>query len=89
MRLLNMDQFPARSTYFNRYRRAQVIFERAVMLQGREAIEEGVANAEAVAVDKSLLAAKGAEWHQAARQEGRRPCGVDEEAAWGCSEYHG
>lgn len=89
MRLLNMKQFPVRSTYFNRYGRAQAIFERAVMLQGRKAIEEGLADAEAVAVDKSLLVAKGPPWPQAARKEGRRPGGVDEEAAWGYSEYHG
>ena len=89
MQLLDMKGFPARSTYFNRYRRAWAILERTVMLQGGKAIEEGVADAEAVAVDKSLLIAKGPVWHRAARKEGRRPSGVDEEAAWGYSEYHG
>jgi len=89
VRLLEMKAFPARSTYFNRYQRAQAIFEQAVKLQGRKALKENVADAEAVAVDKSLLTAKGPPWHQAARQEARRPSGVDEEAAWGYSEYHG
>lgn len=88
-RLLCMKRFPARSTYFKRYGRAQAIFERAVMLQGRKAIEEGVADANVVSVDKSLLTSKGPEWHKAARQEGRRPRGVDGEAAWGYSEYRG
>lgn len=89
MKLLGMKEFPVRSTYFNRYRRAQAIFTKAVLLQGRKAIEEGVAHADVVSVDKSLLTAKGRAWSQAARREGRRPCGVDEEAAWGYSEYHG
>jgi hypothetical protein len=89
MPLLKMKQFPARSTYFNRYRRAEAIFRRAVVLQGRQAIKEGVADAATVAVDKSLLAAKGPQWHQTARKAGRRPSGVDEEAVWGYSEYHG
>jgi len=89
MQLLNMKRFPVRSTFFDRYRRAQAILERAVVLQGRKAIEEGVADAETVAVDKSLLAAQGPPWHQAARKKGRRPRGVDEEATWGYSEYRG
>jgi len=89
MRLLNMRAFPVRSTYFGRYRRAHAIFNKAVALQGRKALDEAVADAEAVSVDKSLLTAKGPNWHQAARKEGRRPRGVDEEAAWGYSEYHG
>lgn len=84
-----MKEFPARSTYFNRYRRAHAIFHKAVKLKGCKAIEEGVGDAEAVAVDKSLLAAKGPEWPKTARQEGKRPRGVDQEAAWGYSEYHG
>lgn len=89
MRLLNMTAFPVRSTYFSRYRRAQAIFNRAVTLQGRKAVEEGVTNPEAASVDKSLLTARGPEWPKAAREEGRRPRGVDEEAAWGYSEYRG
>jgi hypothetical protein len=89
MKLLGMREFPARSTYFSRYRRAQAILPKAVLLQGRQALEEGVADADVVSVDKSLLAAKGPAWPKAARREGRRPRGVDEEAAWGYSEYHG
>jgi hypothetical protein len=83
--LLDLTRFPARSTYFQRYGRAWTIFERAVMLQGRKALKEGVARAKVVAVDKSLIAAKGPPWHQADRRKGRRARGVDEEAAWGFS----
>ena len=89
MRLLNMRAFPVRSTYFSRYRRAHAIFLQAVALQGRKALQEEVADGETVAGDKSLLTAKGPQWSQAARKEGRRPRGVDEEATWGYSEYRG
>ncbi len=89
MGLLKMKAFPARSTYFERYRRANAILSKAVMLQGRKAIQEGVVDPKAVSVDKSLLTAKGPHWAKAARKEGRRPRGVDEEAVWGYSKYHG
>ena len=89
MKLLGMKEFPVRSTYFFRYRRAGAIINKAVALQGYCAIEEGVADADSVSVDKSLLTAKGRNWPNAARQEGRRPRGVDEEAVWGYSKYHG
>jgi len=89
MKLLAMEEFPVRSTYFSRYRRADAIFNRAVFLQGRRAVEEGVSDADSVSVDKSLLRSKGRDWPNAARKEGRRPRGVDEEATWGYSEYRG
>jgi hypothetical protein len=87
--VLKMEQFPVRSTYFRRYAVAHAIFKRAVQLQGRRALKEGLADAEVAAVDKSLLPAKGPPWHQWVRKRGRRPRGVDEDAAWGYSEYHG
>lgn len=87
--LLSMREFPVRSTYFARYRRAHGILTQAVRRQGRKAVEEGVVDTDAVAVDKSLVPSRGPEWPNAARKEGRRPRGVDEEAGWGYSEYHG
>jgi len=88
-RWLSLKGFPSRTTYFDRYRRAHRLFEVGIRLQGRQAIEEGLADAEVAAVDKSLLSAKGPGWPQAARREGRRPRGVDAEAAWGYSGYRG
>ena len=76
MKLLDMKEFPVRSTYFSRYCRADAIFNRAVLLQGRRAMKEGVGDADAVSVDKSLLTSKGRDWPNAARKEGRRPCGA-------------
>jgi hypothetical protein len=88
-RCLGMRAFPARSTYFDRYRRVHVLFEQAVLLQGRQAITEGVTHARAVAVDKSLLVARGPAWDQRDRRRGRQRRGVDREADWGYSEHHG
>lgn len=89
MQWLELETFPVRSTYFERYRRSHAVFERAVAVQGRTALRERVTRAKIVAVDKSLLAARGPVWPQQARREGRRPRGVDAEAGWGYSEHHG
>ncbi len=56
---LGCEAFLARSTYFDRYRRAHRLFQVAVRLQGRQALREGVANAKCVAADKSLTCACG------------------------------
>jgi hypothetical protein len=87
--LLQLPRLPARSTYFDRYRRAHAIFECAVRLQGRQALHESVANATLIAADKSLIAARGPKYAPAARREGRRPRGVDIDADWSYSKHHG
>ena len=66
--LLDTDKFPGRSTYFDRYRRAHRLFAYAIKLQGEQAIVEGIVDATAVAVDKSLVAARGPLWHQSDRK---------------------
>jgi len=82
---LHPKDFPARSTYFLRYRQARRLFEQAIGLQGAKALAERVADATMVAVDKSLVAARGPVWHSH-----RRPSpGVDREAAWGYSDHDG
>jgi hypothetical protein len=86
------DDFPSRSTFFRRYKRAHRLFREAIRLQGEKAIAEGVADAEVVAVDKSLIAARGPLWHKRDRQAGRIPKGlhgVDQESTWGCSQHDG
>ncbi len=91
-RWLDWHGFPARSTYFDRYRRAHQLFEVAIRLQGQQALKEGVADAETVAVDKSLWKALGPEWHAKDRRAGRIPPklrGVDRGSTWGYSEHHG
>lgn len=87
--LTGEDRFPARSTYFDRYRRAYRLFRIAVRLQGEKAIDEGVAAPRHTAVDKSLIAAQGPPWHKRDRQAGRVPRGVDTDSTWGYSEHDG
>jgi hypothetical protein len=48
-----------------------------------------VACAAVAAADKSVIAARGKPWHRGSRQRGCVPAGVDPQAAWGRSEYHG
>ena len=89
---LSAKDFPSRSTYFDRYRRAYRLYRTAIRLQGEKLVEDGIADPNCVAVDKSLLQARGPKWHKSDRQKGRIPKGlhgVDVESTWGYSEYHG
>lgn len=89
---LGTNLFPSRTTYFDRYRRAHQLFQHAIRLQGQLAIEEGVTDATDVAVDKSLIAARGPRWHASDRRKNRIPKGlhgVDQESEWGCSQHDG
>jgi hypothetical protein len=86
---LGVDVFPARSTYFDRYRRAHHLFRAAVRRQGRQALRERLADATCVAADKSLVSARGPVWHQRQRRRGMVPRGVDRDSSWSYSEHHG
>lgn len=90
-RWLGLKDFPARSTYFDRYRQAHQLWETAIVLQGQRALKEGVTTARSVAADKSLLPARGMPWHGKRRCKGQVPAkfhGVDRQADWGYSPYH-
>ena len=89
---LGTSKFPARSTYFDRYRRAHHLFQQAIKLQGQLAIAEGVTDATDVAADKSLIAARGPLWHASDRKQDRIPKGlhgVDQDSDWGRSQHDG
>jgi len=90
---LGNDAFPSRATYFRRYTSAHRFYQKAIGVQGRLAIEEGIVDPQQVAVDKSLLEAQGPPWHKRDRERDREAnkhrSGVDEEATWGYSEHHG
>jgi hypothetical protein len=89
---LKAQEFPSRSTYYDRYRRAYRLYQEAIRLQGEKLVEDGIADPTSVAVDKSLLGGRGPKWHKKDRQAGRIPKGlhgVDTESTWGYSEYHG
>jgi hypothetical protein len=91
-RWLDMKFFPARSTYFQRYRKVYRLFQEAIRLHGRWAIRLGRADASVVAVDKSLLAARGPQWNHKDRKANRIPPrlhGVDRDSAWGFSPHAG
>jgi hypothetical protein len=88
---LSLKRFPARSTYFTRYATAHRLLTPAIVLQGRRALDEGVSTCQTVAVDKSLLRARGTPWHGKRRCKGVVPPelhGVDRQAEWGFSPYH-
>jgi hypothetical protein len=82
-------RFPARSTYYDRYRRAHRLFQHALALQGQQAVADGLADPHVVAVDKSLVAGLGPSWHKQQRQRGEVPAGVDPDTTWGHSVHHG
>jgi Transposase DDE domain len=86
--LLKLNRFPCRSTFFDRYRRGWQLFQKAIELEGRVAIERGWANPQVLAVDKSLVAARGPVWHQRQGKK-RRVRGADPDAGWGRSEHDG
>jgi hypothetical protein len=87
---MHLTDFPARSTYFERYRSAHLLFERAIGLQGLLAIKEGLVDAGNVAVDKSLIAAQGPPLPSKRRSSGQPPpTGCDREAAWCRSNHDG
>jgi hypothetical protein len=78
-------KLPSRTTYYDRYSRAWRLYETAIQLQGRDAIRSGLADATVVAVDKSIVAARGPVGH--VRRDRRR--GIDREASWGRNEHDG
>lgn len=85
MKLLQLECFPTRSTYFERYQRAWQIYEKAGELQGKKALQEHVTSAKVIAADKSLIAARGPRWSLWNRKQQQRPRGVDAAAGWGYS----
>lgn len=86
---LEMDRFPSRTTYFDRYRRCWRLLETAVGIEGRRVVRYGLVDARCVAVDQSVVPARGPRWNKRQRARGRVPRGADLEATWTYSAYHG
>jgi hypothetical protein len=86
-RVLGLSRLPSRATYMRRYREAYPLFERAIELGARAALIHHVADAKVVAVDKSMIAARGRKGPSSVRS-GIAP-GVDREAGWGRSAHDG
>ncbi len=90
--LLSLPRIPAHSTYFDRYGSAHRLFEVAIGLQGKKALDEGVTSAQTIAVDKSLIKARGPLWHAKNHRQGRIPKelgGVDRDSRWVFSKHQG
>lgn len=89
LRWLGIDRLPARSTYFERYRRAWQLYEVAIVLTGDQAVRCGWTDSRCVAVDQSLISARGSHWNEGQRKRGCLPRGADLDATWSKSKYHG
>src|SRR6266566_1532767 len=85
LELLKLPRLPTRSTYFERYLRAWRLYEKAIELQGKKALQEHVSCARIIAADKSLIAAKGPPWHRRQQKKGQRSRATNTAAAWGKS----
>ena len=86
---LEGHRLPSRSTYFDRFRRAERILTRAIAVMGGKAVRYGWADASVVAVDKSLMPAKGPKWWKSDRKKNRIPLpGIDQDSQWGFSKHH-
>jgi hypothetical protein len=86
---LGLDRFPARSTYFERYRVAFVLLAEALAAHAARRAARGHVAARCAAADKTLFAAAGPVWHKAQRARGERPEGADAEASWSRSAHDG
>ena len=59
---------------------------------GNRFIEEGIAQAETMAIDRKMFEAQGPKWHKKDREKGRVPDNlrnVDTDSTWGKSKYRG
>jgi len=93
-RPLGLDKLPCRSTFMERYPESYAVYEKAIEIQGRRALAQHACCARVVAVDKSIVAARGPAYHRrlqrADRRLGRRPrAGTDAQAAWGYGPHDG
>ncbi|MBC8116864.1 MAG: transposase [Candidatus Saccharimonas sp.] len=83
------QKFPGRSTFFDRYHRIHGLFQHALVLQGQEAVRKGWADAQCVAIDKSLIGGRGRPWSRRDRRQNKRRKRVDHDTTWGYSKHHG
>ena len=61
----------------------------AIRIEGRRAVAHGLAKPRCVAVDQSIVPARGPLWNQRHVRRKRVPRGADLEATWTQSNYHG
>jgi hypothetical protein len=88
-RWLPEQPFPARSTFFDRYRRVHRLYQQAITLQGQKAVQQGWADATVVAGDKSLIAGLGPHFSTSAHESDQLPRGADVDTTWGYCKHDG
>jgi hypothetical protein len=84
LKMLQLKQLPSRATYCRVYRQVYRLYREAIRIGGRRALQEHCTDARTVAIDKSMIAARGP---HPSRYKKRK--GVDQEAGWGKSAHHG
>lgn len=91
--LTKQGLYPSRRTFERRLAALSALLPEQINCFGRFLLEELAVFStcgRAVAIDSSLLRAKGPVWHQKARRAGHLPSTrIDQEAHWGKSGWHG
>lgn len=86
VRRLGLERFPARSTYFARYRSAHAVLGAALAAHTAHAAKRRHVEVRCAAADRTLIAAAGPVRHPERKgrrgRKGRRRRGIDDEAAW-------
>lgn len=80
------EQMLSRSQFYDRAARVAPLVQLAILHLGRRAVRRGWADAQSVAFDKSLIAARG---RKSWKKKTTVPRRVDPDAAWGYSEHDG
>src|SRR5687768_4836558 len=86
---LELATFPSRATYMRRYPKVYPLYEKAIELGGRRAIEQRICDARTVSADKSMIAARGRKPSKRVVVVVRVRGVVDTEAGWGRSAHDG
>ena len=84
LKVLQLKKLPSRATYCRVYRQVYRLYRDAIRIGGRRALQEHCADARTVAIDKSMIPARGP---CPSRYKKRK--GVDQEAGWGKSAHDG
>jgi Transposase DDE domain len=83
---LKLQNLPSRATYMRRYGACHPLLAKAILVGGRRALQEHVADAEDIAVDKSMIEARGP---RPPRRKSESDKGVDPQAGFGKSMHDG
>lgn len=83
-------RMPSRRTFDRRLKAMPPILKESIRLMARLLFAHGLIDPLIVAVDSSLLKAKGPVWHKSSMEKGEIPCpGIDTDARWGKSGTKG